>query len=137
MLYWTLTVLAAVLGLAVTGSAVYMAWSVHQLRGQGSGQEKAVQRALVRWTVFDYALLILVLAGLLFLLADLIGVLKDRELYPYYHYGYLLSGFVFSLVGLLFLLARLFMVLRLANPDSSAPDKSHKPDQADHAEQGI
>ncbi len=134
MLYTILQVFAAILGLAVTGGAVYTVWRLFQAKGKTGAPGKLERQLLLRWTVFDYAVLALVLIGLVFLLADVIGVIKDRDQYPYYHYGYLLSGFIFSLVGLVFMLVRLAMVLRLANPDPSAVDEGNKPDQAYHAE---
>lgn len=134
MLYTILQIFAAVLGLAVTGGAVYTVWRLFQAKGKTGAPGKLERQLLLRWTVFDYAVLALVLIGLVFLLADVIGVINDRDQYPYYHYGYLLSGFIFSLVGLVFMLVRLIMVLRLANPDPSAVDQGNKPDQAYHAE---
>lgn len=133
-MYPAIAIFAAVLGLIVTGSAVYTAWYVFRLRSKNSGQNGFDPAPLFRWTGFDYALLALVLVGLTFLLADVIGVMKERESYPYYHYGYLLSGFVFTLLGLLFLLTRLFLVLRLAHKHAAAPNQHYKPDQAHHAE---
>lgn len=134
MFYTILQVFAAVLGLAVTGGAVYTVWRMFQAKGKTGAPGKLERQLLLRWTVFDYAVLALVLIGLVFLLADVVGVMKDRDQYPYYHYGYLLSGFIFSFVGLLFLLVRLGMVLRLANPDPAAVDQGNKPDQTHHAE---
>jgi hypothetical protein len=136
-MYTTLAVFASVLGLAVTGAAVYTAWYVFQLRKGKEGVDPPGQferTLLLRWTLFDYSLLLLSLIGLLFLLTDLIGVLRDRDLYPYYHYGYLLCGFIFTLLGLLFMLARLFVVLRLANQGSAAPHNHDEPDEAHQAE---
>jgi hypothetical protein len=133
MLYTSLTVFAAVLGLLVTGSAVYTAWYLLQQRGKNTAPGAPERQALLRWTVFDYALLTLVLVGLVFLLVDLIGVLKDKDLYPYYHYGYLLSGFIFTLLGLVFMLARLSLVLRLANQNPASPYQGNEPDKADNS----
>ncbi|MDF2927597.1 MAG: hypothetical protein K0R57_6511 [Paenibacillaceae bacterium] len=133
MLYTLLAVFAAVLGLGVTAAAVYTAWYVYQLRRKNSNGQHLDPALLLRWTVFDYAVLLIVLTGLIFLLADLIGVVNDRDLYPYYHYGYLVSGFIFTLLGVLFMLARLFLVLRLAEKGLTAPNQHHKPHQADHS----
>lgn len=133
-MYPMLAAFAAILGLVVTGGAVYTVYQLFHTKGKTAVPGTAERQLLFRWTVFDYAIVVLALVGLIFLLADVIGVLKERDQYPYYHYGYLLSGFIFSLVGLLFMLARLAMVLRLANPDPAAVDQSHEPDQAYHAE---
>ncbi|MDF2938604.1 MAG: hypothetical protein K0Q90_3977 [Paenibacillaceae bacterium] len=134
MLYNILQIFAAILGLAVTGGAVYTVWRMFQVKAKTGAPGKLERQLLLRWTVFDYAILVLVLVGLVFLLSDVIGVIKDRDQYPYYHYGYLLSGFIFSAVGLVFMLVRLTMVLRLANPDSAPVDQGNKPDQAYPAE---
>lgn len=138
-MYITLAVFAGILGLFVTGASVYTAWYVFQLSKKNKEESAPGQplpaSALLRWTVFDYALLGLVLIGLLFLLVDLIGVLRDRDLYPYYHYGYLLCGFIFTLLGLLFMLSRLFIVLRLVSRSgSAAPHDQDEPDEADRSE---
>lgn len=133
-MYTALPVFAAILGLAVTGGAVYTVWRIFQLKGKAAVPGTAERQLLLRWTVFDYAILALVLVGLVFLLVDVIGVINDRDQYPYYHYGYLLSGFIFSLMGLVFMLVRLTMVLRLANPDPAPVDQSNKPNQTYHAE---
>lgn len=138
-MYTALSVFAAIIGLAATGAAVYTAWYILQLRKVQAEPDKPSNGTfsvsqLLRWTFFDYSLLILVLIGLMFLLVDLIGVLRDRDLYPYYHYGYLISGFIFSLMGLLFMLTRLFVVLRLAGQAFAAPHHHHEPNQADQAE---
>lgn len=133
-MYTALTIFAALLGLAVTGSAVYTAWYVFTLQRKNPDQEKPDPAVFLRWTFFDYALLFLTLTGLIFLLVDVIGVIKDRDSYPYYHYGYLVSGFVFVMLGLLLLLGRLFLVLRLADQRPSAPNQHHEPNQTYHAE---
>lgn len=134
MMYTALAVFAAVLGLAVTAAAGYTAWYVFQLRTKNTGVPKLSVAPLLRWTVFDYALLLLTLSGLIFLLVDVIGVVKDRDLYPYYHYGYLLCGFIFTLLGVACMVGRMFLVLRLADPGLPAPHQSDEPHQADHAE---
>ncbi|WP_438448652.1 hypothetical protein [Gorillibacterium sp. sgz5001074] len=139
-MYTALAIFASVIGLLVTGAAVYTAWFVWKLRQEKKDPldgNSFVASALLKWTVFDFGLVFLVLAGLVFLLADLVGVMKDKDLYPYYHYGYLISGFIFCLLGLLFLLTRLFLVLRLAGKGAAAPHHHHEPNQAHQADGGV
>jgi hypothetical protein len=65
----------------------------------------------------------------------LLGVLRDRQSYPLYHFGYLLSGIVFALLGMLFLLLRHGIVLQAARSgDRSFPGHHHEPNHADQAE---
>jgi hypothetical protein len=111
-----LAIFGGVLGLAVTGASLYTAWAVRQLvkeRG-GSSQERAAVTAklFLHWTVYDAAVIALFLCGTLLLLADAIGVLRDRQSYPLFHYGYLLCGIAFSVLGMAFVLIRLAAVLQ-------------------------
>lgn len=149
-MYIVLAVFAALIGLAVTGSAVFTAYFVWRLQKQGDGVDARKgeaglpgaglpdARLLLRWTVLDYSLIGLVGIGLLFLFADVLGVVRDREAYPFHHYGYLLIGFVFTLIGVLFLVARLLLLLRAADvPRLGAPNHHDKPDHADQTEQRV
>lgn len=148
-MYVVLAVFAALVGLGVTGAAVYTAYELLQLRKRGNGGNDGKEgngegnsadlRSLLRWTVLDYALIVLFSIGLMFLFVDVLGVLReDRSGFPYYHFGYLLSGFVFTFLGALFLLARLFLVLRVAgSPGFTPPHHQNEPGQADSAEDGV
>lgn len=144
-MYGVLAVLAALIGLAVCGAAVFTAWFHLYYKKRAFGdhnrQTEGVPTGdslLLRWMAMDYAVVGLAVFGLLFLFVDVLAVLRDRQSYPYYHYGYLLSGFVLTFLGLLFLVARLFLLLRVARShDFSAPHHQHKPDQAEQTEQGI
>jgi len=113
-LYSILAVAAAIVALLVTGFGVFAAYMAF-----GSRRD-ALRRALGRWTVFDYLILAVFLIGTLFLLADLVGVMKDRDAYPYYHYGYLLSGFVYNALAGVFLFVRLGMTFRLLGEREAA-----------------
>lgn len=138
-MYTALTIFAALVGLAVCGAAAFTAWYhlIHKKSAQSEGVSHADSLAL-RWTVLDWSVVAVVAIGLLFLLADVIGVLHERDSYPYYHYGYLLIGFVFSCLGLLLLVSRIFLLLRVVGtPSLSLPHDENKPNQADQAEQGI
>jgi H+/gluconate symporter-like permease len=150
-LYSILAIFAALLGLAVTGAAVFTVWSIFQQRKKQPHEElttdfeslsvsqtfsRQAGQYFLKWTMFDYAVLALILIGLLFLFTDVIAVMRDRQSYPYYHYGYLLSGFIFSLVGVIFITVRLAVVLRSLRADDnfSAVDDHQKPDETNAAE---
>jgi len=117
-LYSILAVAAAVVALLVTGFGVFAAYMAFGAR------REAVRSALGRWTVFDYLILVVFLIGTLFLLADVIGVLRDRDAYPYYHYGYLLSGFVYNALAGVFLFVRLGLTFRLLGERTAAAEEA-------------
>jgi uncharacterized membrane protein len=138
-MYPMLTILAAILGVFITIGAIYTLWSiVRQQKNQAIKQSisEIAGRYLLKWSFLDYAIIIVFLSGMLFLLAELISVLKDRASFPYYHYGYLISGFVFSMLGMLFLLARFTIVLRIVQRMDFVALKNHhrEPNDTDKAE---
>jgi hypothetical protein len=150
-LYSILAFFAVVLGLAITGAAIFTVWSIMQRHkkqpqpdGAADSESPALKHSfsrqagqyLLKWTVFDYAVLALILIGLVFLFTDVLAVMRDRQSYPYYHYGYLLCGFIFSLVGVIFMTVRLAIVLRSsrADDDFSAVNNHHKPDETNASE---
>ncbi|MCZ8514379.1 hypothetical protein O9H85_18520 [Paenibacillus filicis] len=146
-------VLGGIIGLAVTGSAVLLAWTLYSRRGSNpapgavSGLAAAKEPPywmeaapyLLRWTVFDYALIVLFAIGGMLLFTDLIAVLRDAELYPPYHYPYLLCGFVFTAAGMLMQFVRLAVTLALVRRGRPVltPDHHDHPGHAEHPEQGI
>jgi len=138
----TLAILGGAVGLIVTASAIMLIWFVYQLRSskeQGSSQNPQKTGAasfLLQWTFFDYALVGVFAIGSLFLFTDVVAVIRDADSYPLYHYGYLLCGFVFTLFGMLFMVARLAVVLSLVRPGGPAPAPDHHshPGHADHPE---
>lgn len=138
----TLAILGGGVGLIVTASAVLLIWFVYQLRSNReqentpTGQVTAVTSLLLQWTFFDYALIGVFAIGSLFLFTDVVAVIRDADSYPLYHYGYLLCGFVFTLFGMLFMIARLAVVLSLVRTRGpvSAPDHHRHPSHADQAE---
>jgi len=138
-MYPILTILAAVLGAFITIAAIYTLWSIVRQRNKQPVKQSISEiagRYFLKWSFLDYAIIIVFLSGMLFLLAELISVLKDRESFPYYHYGYLISGFVFSMLGMLFLLARFTIVLRIAQRMEFVALKNHhrEPNNTDTAE---
>jgi putative exporter of polyketide antibiotics len=115
-MYTILGIFAAFIGVLITAGAIYTIWSiVKQRKNQQNKQSvsETVGRYFLKWSFMDYAIIIVFLCGMLFLLAEVIAVMKDRESFPLYHYGYLLSGFIFSLLGMLFMVARFAIVLRM------------------------
>jgi hypothetical protein len=115
-MYTSLAIFAAFLGLLITSAAIYTIWMIARQRNKYQEDQTFSQTAgryFLRWSLFDYGVLIVYLCGMLFLLAEVIAVIKDRQSFPYYHYGYLLCGFIFSLLGMLFMLVRFVIVLRM------------------------
>ncbi|MCZ8517988.1 MULTISPECIES: hypothetical protein [Paenibacillus] len=133
-----LAVMGAIVGMTMTGAAVWMAWTVwsagRAAAAAALGAENVkmpllphLQAAVPRqWTYFDYMLLFLFLTGGLFLFTDLIAVLRDAEAFPPYHYGYLLCGFVFCVTGMFMMTVRLFLVLGSGGAGSTASPDHHQ-----------
>jgi hypothetical protein len=141
-----LAVLAGAIGLLVTASGIVMAWLMMQQPKSKSVQETsprsyqpALSGYLLKWTFFDYALIVIFIIGSLFLFADILAVLRDTQSYPLYHYGYLLCGFVFTLFGMLFMVLRLVTVLSLVRTQIlfPAPNEDDHPDQAERSKKRI
>ncbi|OXM84092.1 hypothetical protein [Paenibacillus rigui] len=157
----TLAVLAGVVGLIVTASAVMLIWFVMQQKQkmqnkpeelqannhpeeghgaeeqmQGSSPLQSIAPLLLQWTFFDYALIGVFAVGSLFLFTDVIAVIRDAASYPLYHYGYLLCGFVFTLLSMLFMILRFATVLSLVRSGRafSAADKHSHPGETNQAE---
>ncbi|WP_058303536.1 hypothetical protein [Gorillibacterium timonense] len=91
----------------------------HRLRLR-NGEE--TRKVLLRWNMADYLLLFPAAFAFLFLLVDVIAVLRDQSLFPDYHIGYLLCGFVLFLLSFGFLYARLLLAMTL----SHKPSPSHQ-----------
>ncbi|SFL27770.1 hypothetical protein SAMN03159341_104402 [Paenibacillus sp. 1_12] len=142
----TLAVIAGLIGLLVTGSAVLMAWlTMNQLQDKRKHETSngrlldGTFRHLLRWTFFDYALIGVFTIGSMFLLADLLAVIRDAQSYPLYHYGYLVCGFVFMIFGMLFMVLRLSLVLSLVRMESvlSGPNQHEHPGKTEQPEERI
>ncbi|MEW9698605.1 hypothetical protein [Paenibacillus sp. SI8] len=139
-----LAIVGGLIGLIVTGVAVYTAWMVHQLwKQQDEGLKRSSQAEIAasyfsRWTIMDYAVIGLFLIGLLLLLAELFAVLRDKTALENFHFAYLLSGIVLSAMGMLLLFVRLLVVLGFirsgALPHTISPNHQNKPDHTDQAE---
>lgn len=136
----TLAILGGVTGLIVTASAVMLVLFMLQQRSKKEqdatpGQnEPGGANMLLQWTYFDYALIGVFAIGSLFLFTDVVAVIRDADSYPLYHYGYLLSGFVFTLLGMLFMVLRLAAVLSLVRSRGPLPAHDHH-DHPGHADQ--
>lgn len=144
-MYTTLMIIAVLLGLFALLSVSAFLWAVwrpDKKRDKGTPIEKEalarLQGMLFRWTYFDYAIVLLFLCSMVFLTVDLAAVLRDREAYPFYRYAYLATGFIFSLLSMLFMLVRLGLVLSAGRPSGNAPAHNHEhPAQADQAKHGV
>ncbi|MFD0695883.1 hypothetical protein ACFQZT_17530 [Paenibacillus sp. GCM10027628] len=142
-----LAVLGGLLGLFVTGVALYTAWMVHQLwKQQAAAPNPATQVEIAavyfsRWTLMDYAVVGLFLTGLLLLLTELLAVLRDRTAAAMesFHFSYLLTGIVLSAMGMVLLFVRLLIVLgfvqsgTLHRTTAVAPNHQDEPNHTDHA----
>jgi hypothetical protein len=138
-MHTSLAIFAALLGLLLTSGVIYTIWIIVRQRNKQQEEQTFSQTAgryFLRWSFFDYGVIIVFLCGMLFLLAEVIAVLKDRQSFPYYHYGYLLCGFIFSLLGMLFMLARFTIVLRMVRDMDriSFINNHQKPNEANTAE---
>ncbi|WP_166246467.1 hypothetical protein [Paenibacillus turpanensis] len=137
-MYLALSILAGLLGLAVTACVVFTAYVYYTERKKTGGGDTSIPAKLLRWTAIDYAVLFLFLTGTVFLLVELVAVTRDRESYPFYHYGYLLSGIMYSVLSMVFLVVRMTMLLRAAapsnDPAAALVPQHNEPKQADAAE---
>ncbi|WP_159887176.1 hypothetical protein [Paenibacillus puerhi] len=146
-----LAVVGALVGLLVTGSAIFMAVKVRMSPAEGMPSEeeqksdakpsaadrlRSAAPQLLQWTFFDYALLVLFLIGSLFLFTDLLAALRDAESFPPYHVPYLLCGFIFTCAAALMMLVRLAAVLTVAGGERvrRTEYQEHEPGHAQHAE---
>ncbi|KIL36087.1 hypothetical protein SD70_31880 [Gordoniibacillus kamchatkensis] len=125
-----LAIFGGLLGLAVTAAAVYTVWIVKQYgKERGASPEERyawMAKLFLNWTALDVAVVALFVCGTLLLLADVFGVMRDRSSYPLYHYGYLLSGVTFSIMGMLFVLIRLAVVLRTERACAEAKQRADR-----------
>jgi hypothetical protein len=133
-----LSIFAGVIGLFITAAAIVTLWQIQANRnrlkqaGVPNPSTYAFGEYFSRWTVFDYAMLFTIGVGMIFLLADLYAVYRDRSSYPPYSFSYLLCGFAFIALGLLNLLFRLSVVLKPRRlPGAASPQHCEKPDHAD------
>lgn len=145
-MYAALALLGAVIGLAVTGAAVMTAWRIQrkwklQLEHDQHEDTAILSRSemaamlLMKWTAIDYAALLLFVLGSMLLAADMLAAWRDRGDYPFYHFGYLLSGIAFSFLGMLFMAVRLGIVLWLSRSARSfSPHDHDKPHHANPSE---
>jgi hypothetical protein len=138
-----LAIVGAMLGLFVTGTAIWTAWLVTRSSREQAAEAASKEAAwkpyakwFLEWTVFDYAFAALFFIGALLLFVDLLQALRDAASYPPYHIPYLLCGFIFCFIGMLMALLRLALTMSLARGQElpAAPDKHHQPAHAEHTE---
>jgi len=131
-MYTILSIAAVLITLLVAGFGITVMYML--LNGKG---RVLLEHSVKRWTWFDVVILSVFLIGALFLLSDVVGVLRDRDAYPYYHYGYLLSGFTYNVLAGICMFIRLGLTIRYArgqdqeSADVAAANHHHdEPDQA-------
>jgi hypothetical protein len=90
-------------------------------REPGTSWKTQLHRFAHEWTWFDTLMSSLFVLGILFLLVDLVAVIRDREQYPMYRLGYLISAFGYTFFAAIFLWVRLFILLKLKNTSSFSP----------------
>jgi hypothetical protein len=142
----SLAIFGGLLGLMVTGVALYTAWVIHQLWKQQAASPRAFSSAVIaarylsHWTVLDSAILGVSVIGLLLLAADLFAVMRDRASFPPYHFFYLLCGLIFSMMGVLLFVVRLFVVIGINRPQAEpsqstvSPKHHNQPNDTDQTE---
>ncbi|SDO29863.1 hypothetical protein SAMN04487897_111109 [Paenibacillus sp. yr247] len=140
-----LAIIGGLLGLFVTGAAIYTAWMIHQLWRQQAAAPKAASQVEIavkyfsRWTIIDYAVVGLFIIGLILLLAELFAILRDQTALASFHFSYLLTGIIISAMGMLLLFVRLVVVLGfiksgvLHRTVTVAPNHQNEPDNTDQA----
>ncbi|TCZ74295.1 hypothetical protein E0485_20160 [Paenibacillus albiflavus] len=128
--------LGTVLGLLAIGGLVYGIWLIAMHRRTTADTSKMpFPSMLLRWTVLDYIIIVLFVLGLLLLFADLTAVLRDRASFSEWHLVYLVAGVIFSFMGMLMMVFRLFMLNNaIRSLGLLAPDHEREPDNRDHAE---
>jgi hypothetical protein len=143
-----LAVAGALIGLFAAAAALLTVWFIYDRTKHKAAQEgrsfdpmDVAGGLLNRWSLMDYALLVLFMIGTLLLAADAVAVLRDREAFPPYHAPYLISGLIFTWMGMMFMLARLALLLRTLHVSGRQhavpPQHHHEPDHADHSEQRV
>ncbi|NEW08657.1 hypothetical protein GK047_21920 [Paenibacillus sp. SYP-B3998] len=138
-----LAIFGGLVGIFVTGVAVYTAWMVHQLwKQQAAGPKPSSQSQIAasyfaKWTLMDCAVVGLFLIGLLLLLAELFAVLRDKTIVGNFHFSYLLTGIIISAMGMLLLFVRLIVVLGFIQSSALqrtvSPNHQYEPSDADNA----
>lgn len=125
-MYTVLMIFGGIVGLIVTGAAFYTVWSVMEMRKQAHSVK--IRDAMRSWTAMDYGAIGVFMIGMMLLLADLFAVIRDRESYPYYHYGYLLCAIIFVLIGMMFMVVRLGVIVHSApKAESTFPHNDDEP----------
>lgn len=141
-----IVIFSGIVGLAATSAAGYMVWYIRQQWKQEqrtTGHQVPLMRVagklFVKWTWFDVVMLLLLAFGLIFQAADLAAVMRDRALFPPYHFAYVWCGFIFTFMGTLFMLIRLFAVLLITGSANGSflPHHHHEPNHANHAEDRV
>jgi len=122
--------LGTVLGLLAVGGLVYGIWLIAEHRRKTADTTKMpFPSMLLRWTVLDYIIIVLFILGLLLLFVDLTAVLRDRASFSEWHLVYLVAGVIFSFMGMLMMVIRLFMLNNaIRSLGLLSPDHEREPD---------
>jgi magnesium-transporting ATPase (P-type) len=151
-MYTVLVIVGGFIGLIVTGAAFYTVWLSMEARKKrvtiGQESQEAKQDVLFAWTVMDYAAIGVFVIGMMLIVADLLAITRDRDSYPFYHYGYLWCSFIFMLVGMIFMVVRLGVLLRsdynnkgttrsASQVEPALPNESPQPDKTDKTDKWV
>ncbi|WP_148497754.1 hypothetical protein [Paenibacillus senegalensis] len=128
-MYDLLAALAAAIGVIAVGAALYTLLRISFNRAESGNVVERAEKYFQRWTALDAVMIALFAIGALFLMADVIGIVRERNLLAYHHYGYTISGVVYCLTGMLFMVGRLIFVLRRVRRLASFPQQHQKPNQ--------
>jgi Na+/H+-translocating membrane pyrophosphatase len=141
-MYTILMIFAGCVGLIVTGAAFYTVWSIMDMRKQLNERQSEssvdIKDVMRTWTAMDYGAIAVFVVGMMLLIADLLAVIRDRDSYPYYHYGYLFCAIIFVFVGMMFMVIRLGVIVRSpAKAESTFDHNYNEPEQTDQAHERI
>lgn len=136
-MYHLLAVVAATIGVLTVGVTLYTVIIISFTRKDSGHVVERAERYFQRWTALDAAMIALFAVGALFLVVNVIGIAREQNLLAYHHYGYVLSGVAYCLVGMLFMIGRLIFVLRRVKWLVSFPQQHQKPNQTHSSKQRV
>lgn len=136
-MYDLLAALAGGFGVIAFGIAIYTLLRISLNRSVSGNMVERAEKYFQRWTLLDAAMIALFAIGALFLIADVIGIIREGNLLAYHHYGYTLSGVVYCTTGMLFMVGRLIFVLRRVGRLASFSQQHQKPNQAHSSKQRV
>lgn len=115
----------AALGLvAIIAAWIAMEWSRYREKkrtGKSVSRLHFAQRYMMRWTWFDYYMLLLFLFGFVFLISDVVGVARQPDVYPSWHFGYVLIGAAVLFYAFAYFIFRYVFLLHVLEQSQSKP----------------